>query len=392
MDEFITHFLLCNIVISIIIGIFLVSKWIFKNTLTSRMQYNLWYFLLVLLLTPFFPVQSKQFPDLFSWLNHVIISPAFQTDQNKTVVSPATLSNSSDWMNEFTISVNSSTPTIIRSILLCVWIAGMFVVLVLVLKSSLQLRSLKRSALPLQNTTICKLYKQCLFEMKITRNIPIYSTAFLKTPIITGVGHETDFTLVDYVSDLRAPTPTAAAVAAVPSQKELLSHLENKIMQLSNVMRKTIYLEKQKLEKYTHSYVFTDPSRIFETKFMKLDNVHLKLNNYKIRIKQKSHYEMHKKVIQLNTLIKQKQLIETKNISNKQELLKNCFENYLKNKKTSFSYCIEKLDLLSPLKTLQRGYIISKKNDAIIKSVKDLHTDDTITLVYTDGEKEVIVK
>ena len=214
----------------------------------------------------------------------------------------------------------------------------------------------------------------------------------LKTPIITGVGHETDFTLVDYVSDLRAPTPTAAAVAAVPSQKELLSHLENKIMQLSNVMRKTIYLEKQKLEKYTHSYVFTDPSRIFETKFMKLDNVHLKLNNYKIRIKQKSHYEMHKKVIQLNTLIKQKQLIETKNISNKQELLKNCFENYLKNKKTSFSYCIEKLDLLSPLKTLQRGYIISKKNDAIIKSVKDLHTYDTITLVYADGEKEVIVK
>lgn len=214
----------------------------------------------------------------------------------------------------------------------------------------------------------------------------------LKTPIITGVGHETDFTLVDYVSDLRAPTPTAAAVAAVPSQKELLSHLENKIMQLSNVMRKTIYLEKQKLEKYTHSYVFTDPSRIFETKFMKLDSVHLKLNNYKIRIKQKSHYEMHKKVIQLNTLIKQKQLIETKNISNKQELLKNCFENYLKNKKTSFSYCIEKLDLLSPLKTLQRGYIISKKNDSIIKSVKDLHTDDTITLVYADGEKEVIVK
>lgn len=214
----------------------------------------------------------------------------------------------------------------------------------------------------------------------------------LKTPIITGVGHETDFTLVDYVSDLRAPTPTAAAVAAVPSQKELLSHLENKIMQLSNVMRKTIYLEKQKLEKYTHSYVFTDPSRIFEIKFMKLDSVHLKLNNYKIRIKQKSHYEMHKKVIQLNTLIKQKQLIETKNISNKQELLKNCFENYLKNKKTSFSYCIEKLDLLSPLKTLKRGYIISKKNDSIIKSVKDLHTDDTITLVYADGEKEVIVK
>ena len=202
MDEFITHFLLCNIVISIIIGIFLVSKWIFKNTLTSRMQYNLWYFLLVLLLTPFFPVQSKQFPDLFSWLNHVIISPAFQTDQNKTVVSPAPLSNSSDWMNEFTISVNSSTPTIIRSILLCVWIAGMFVVLVLVLKSSLQLRSLKQSALPLQNATIYKLYKQCLSEMKLTRtNIPIYSTAFLKTPIITGIFKPGIYMPIHLISD-----------------------------------------------------------------------------------------------------------------------------------------------------------------------------------------------
>ena len=201
MDEFITHFLLCNIVISIIIGIFLVSKWIFKNTLTSRMQYNLWYFLLVLLLTPFFPVQSKQFPDLFSWLNHMITSPAFQTVQNKTVNSPATPSTTSDWMNEFTISVNSSTPTIIRCILLCVWIAGMFVMFVLVLKSSLQLRSLKRSALPLQNATIYKLYKQCLSEMKITRNIPIYSTAFLKTPIITGIFKPGIYMPIHLISD-----------------------------------------------------------------------------------------------------------------------------------------------------------------------------------------------
>ena len=201
MDEFITHFLLCNIVISII-GIFLVSKWIFKNTLTSRMQYNLWYFLLVLLLTPFFPVQSKQFPDLFSWLNHMITSPAFQTVQNKTVNSPATPSTTSDWMNEFTISVNSSTPTIIRCILLCVWIAGMFVMFVLALKSSLQLRSLKRSALPLQNTTIYKLYKQCLSEMKLTRtNIPIYSTAFLKTPIITGIFKPGIYMPIHLISD-----------------------------------------------------------------------------------------------------------------------------------------------------------------------------------------------
>ena len=88
-------------------------------------------------------------------------------------------------------------------------------------------------------------------------------------------------------------------------------------------------------------------------------------------------------------MIKQKQLIETKNISNKQELLKNCFENYLKNKKTSFSYCIEKLDFIKSFKILQRGYH-SKKNDAP-QSVS-IFIQMTITLVYADGEKEVIVK
>ena len=78
----------------------------------------------------------------------------------------------------------------------------MFVMFVLALKSSLQLRSLKRSALPLQNTTIYKLYKQCLSEMKITRtNIPIYSTAFLKTPIITGIFKPGIYMPIHLISD-----------------------------------------------------------------------------------------------------------------------------------------------------------------------------------------------
>ena len=72
--------------------------------------------------------------------------------------------------------------------------------------------------------------------------------------------------------------------------------------------------------------------------------------------------------------------------------LENSIKTKQKEEKTKYIELISKLDTLSPLKTLQRGYIISKKNDAIIKSVKDLHTDDTITLVYADGKKEVIVK
>lgn len=85
-------------------------------------------------------------------------------------------------------------------------------------------------------------------------------------------------------------------------------------------------------------------------------------------------------------------MIERKSINNNQELLESQFINYLKNKNTSFIYSVEKLDLLSPLKTMQRGYIISKKDDHIIKSVKELSHNDTVTLVYVDGEKEAIVK
>lgn len=214
----------------------------------------------------------------------------------------------------------------------------------------------------------------------------------LKTPIITGVGHETDFTLVDYVSDLRAPTPTAAAVAAVPSQKELLNILENKIVRLSGIVRKNIFLEKEKLKKYEHSYIFSNPSRIFETKLMKLDNIHTKLDSYKIRINQQSHYEMHKKIIKLNHLLEQKQKDNKRIIEDKRKDLQSQLELYLKNKKTSFGYSLEKLDLVSPLKIMQRGYAITKKGDIIIKSIKDLKSQDELTLIYSDGEKEVIVK
>lgn len=214
----------------------------------------------------------------------------------------------------------------------------------------------------------------------------------LNTPIITGVGHETDFTLVDYVSDLRAPTPTAAAVAAVPSQKELLNILESKIVRLSGIMRKNIFLEKEKLKKYEHSYVFFNPSRIFETKLMKLDNIHTKLDSYKIRISQQSHYEMHKKILKLNHLLEQKQKDNKRKIEEKRINLQTQLELYLKNKKISFGYNLEKLDLVNPLKIMQRGYAITKKGDTVIKSIKDLSSHDEITLIYSDGKKEAIIK
>ena len=79
MADFMIRFLICNLFISGIIGILLITKWIFKNNLSSRMQYNLWFLLLGLLTVPFIPFRLIGFPQIFSWLGNLRSSPASGT-------------------------------------------------------------------------------------------------------------------------------------------------------------------------------------------------------------------------------------------------------------------------------------------------------------------------
>ena len=186
MANFMIRFLICNVFISGIIGILLIAKWVFRNNLSSRMQYNLWFLLLGLLAVPFIPFRLVSFPQIFSWFSRVRNSSASPADVGANNVMDTGLSGTTNWMNDFALSVNKDTPSVAGYILLGIWIVGMLAMMILVIKSSLRLRTIKRSALPLQNAEVRRLYNRCLNEMKITRNIPIYSTAFLKSPIIVG--------------------------------------------------------------------------------------------------------------------------------------------------------------------------------------------------------------
>ena len=186
MANFMIRFLLCNVFISGIVGILLIAKWVFRNNLSSRMQYNLWLLLLGLLAVPFIPFRLISFPQIFSWLSSVRNSSASHADVGTNNVMNTDLSGTTNWMNDFAISVNHDTSSVTGYILLSIWIVGMLVMMILVIKSSLRLRIIKRSALPLQNPEVRRLYNKCLNEMKIIRNIPVYSTAFLKSPIIVG--------------------------------------------------------------------------------------------------------------------------------------------------------------------------------------------------------------
>ena len=186
MANFMIRFLLCNVFISGIVGILLIAKWVFRNNLSSRMQYNLWLLLLGLLAVPFIPFRLISFPQIFSWLSSVRNSSASHADVGANNVMDTGLSGTTNWMNDFALSVNKDTPSVTGYILLGIWIVGMLAMMILVIKSSLRLRTIKKSALPLQNSEVRRLYNKCLNEMKITRNIPVYSTAFLKSPIIVG--------------------------------------------------------------------------------------------------------------------------------------------------------------------------------------------------------------
>ena len=201
MANFMIRFLICNVFISGIIIILLISKLIFKNNLSSRMQYNLWLLLLGLLAVPFIPFRLVSFPQIFSWLRSVRNYSASHADVGANNVMDTGLSGTTNWMNNFALSVNKDTPSVTGYILLGIWIVGMLAMMILIIKSSLRLRTIKRSALSLQNPEVRRLYNKCLNEMKIARNIPVYSTAFLKSPIIVGLLKPCIYLPIHLISD-----------------------------------------------------------------------------------------------------------------------------------------------------------------------------------------------
>lgn len=201
MADFMIRFLICNVFIDGIIIILLINKRVFKNNLSSRMQYNLWFLLLGLLTVPFIPFRLIGFVQIFSWLCSLRSSPVStaQTTIGETVgINPTDTAN---WMNDFTLSVNSKTPSLAGHILLLIWIVGILAMIVLVMKSHLRLRTIEKSALPLQNQKVRRLYHRCLKETGITKDIPVYSTAFLKSPIIVGLLKPCIYLPIHLISD-----------------------------------------------------------------------------------------------------------------------------------------------------------------------------------------------
>ncbi len=161
------------------------------------------------------------------------------------------------------------------------------------------------------------------------------------TPIISAVGHEIDFTIADFVADKRAETPTAAAEMCAPSKTDLINLINQMKLRLNKNMNSLVDNNKLRLHKLMDSYILKNPMSMYEVKEQKLSNDIERLNGY-IKI-----------------------VLDKKNIK--------------------YNHLIEKLDVLNPLNTLKRGYSITKKDNKVITSIKDVKVNDELRVDINDG-------
>ena len=200
MISFSMHFLFCNIFISIIIGIILLGKRVFKKYLSGQSQYRIWFLLPAILALPFLSVRPAGLSKLVSLLRSLqgTISPEISGAADVTAAN--TLSPEG-WMNNFGISVTRAAIPFTSYIPLVLWLSGMLAMSVFMIKSRIGLYHIERSALPLQDQRAGMLYRKCVAEMGIKRDIPIYSTAFLKSPVIVGVFRPRIYVPIHLISD-----------------------------------------------------------------------------------------------------------------------------------------------------------------------------------------------
>lgn len=174
------------------------------------------------------------------------------------------------------------------------------------------------------------------------------SIAASKIPVISAVGHEIDVSISDFVADLRAPTPSAAAELAVPDMGEYNAILLSHLGRIKGIVSRRIEFGESRLKTLSESSVLKSPEKYFDIKFTELDYL--------------------------------------------AERLGDKYDDIIKANGSKFSSLVAKLEALSPLSVLSRGYSITNKGDKMVSSVAEISSGDDLVLIFNDGKVDVKVK
>ncbi|WP_280768384.1 exodeoxyribonuclease VII large subunit [Salipaludibacillus daqingensis] len=213
-------------------------------------------------------------------------------------------------------------------------------------------------------------------------------------PIISAVGHETDVTISDFIADLRAPTPTAAAELAVPNIHDLLTTIYERKARLTRATETRLLQEKERLTYLTKSYAFRYPKQLVEQKEQELDRLHETLIRESSRLLEKKQDQLHSVTQRLHVLHPQERIKqETKRLLQSDQAIKRAMTQLIRDKQNHLSLQMSKLDLLSPLKLMDRGYsLVYNEENKLVKKTNQAPIDSMISVQLQNGKLQCEVK
>ena len=212
-------------------------------------------------------------------------------------------------------------------------------------------------------------------------------------PIISGVGHEIDFTISDFVADLRAPTPTGAAELCVPNKSDVIELFNQYNIRLIKGVNTIINTNFDKLNSLKNSYILKNPCSLYEKQEQNFDNLFERLimainsniskNNERLNTIKGSFIFKNPNMLFIDKAYNYNDLIKRIRISIKE---------VLDNKKNNYINLLSKLEVLNPITTLKRGYSVTRVKNKIITKTNDVKEGDTLITSITNGKIESVVK
>ena len=210
--------------------------------------------------------------------------------------------------------------------------------------------------------------------------------AELSIPVISSVGHETDTTLIDFVSDMRAATPTAAAEIATPVLMEIHQQLRNLQTRLEQALSRQLQIKRERMQALAKASIFQNPERIYQVYQQRVDQLEMRLQQMMQQSVQQKRQQLvkHQHRLELGSPSRRVQT-EKQALQYLAKRLEQAQGQLMKDKKEQFQRVIQQLDLLSPLKIMNRGYGILQQEETIIKSVDQLEVNQELTIQLVDG-------